>query len=188
MAKFSETEARWRTLMVAAVALAYPLGLTGFQLGAYGELLFEHKLAAWTAVTATLIVFAVLPKQFVPVPRWQLWILAIPSLWMLGRFAIGVSGPGAHVHPLIFAVGIVSFVICFPYAIYLIVRVANPGLTDIRGFRLWSILAAIAGIFFVLGFLIGTWNEFFITCQDARIGRLEVPEYCLSNTDGQGSQ
>ena len=40
MAEFRETEARWRTLLVATVALAYPLGLTGFQLGAYGELLF----------------------------------------------------------------------------------------------------------------------------------------------------
>ncbi len=188
MAKFSETEARWRTLMVAAVALAYPLGLTGFQLGAYGELLFEHKLAAWTAATATLIVFAVLPKQFVPVPRWHMWFLAIPSLWMLGRFAIGVSNPGALVHPLIFAFGIASFVICFPYTIYLIVRVANPDLTDIRGFRMWSMLAVIGGLFFVSGFLIGNWNELFITCQDAQIGRLEMPEYCLSNADGQGSR
>ena len=84
MAELSETERRWRTLMVAAVALAYPLGQTGFELGAYGELLFEHKLAAWTAVTATLIVFAVLPKQFVPVPRWHMWFLAIPSLWAAG--------------------------------------------------------------------------------------------------------
>ncbi len=188
MAELSETEGRWRMLIVAAVALAYPLGQTGFELGAYGELSFEHKFVAWTAVTATLIVFAVLPRQFVPVPRWQLWILAIPSLWMLGRFAIGVSSPGALVHPLIFAVGIVSFVICFPYAIYLIVRVANPGLTDIRGFRPWSMLAAIAVIFFVLGFLVGTWNEFFITCQDARIGRMEVPEYCLGGAEGQGSR
>ena len=152
MAELSETEGKWRMLVVAAVALAYPLGQTGFELGAFGELSFENKFVAWIAVTATLIVFAVLPKQFVPVPRWQLWILAIPSLWVLGRFAIGVSGPGALVHPLVFTVGIVSFVICFPYAIYLIVRVANPGLTDIRGFRLWSILAAISGIFYCAGF------------------------------------
>ena len=184
MAELSETERRWRTLIVAAVALAYPLGQTGFELGAYGELLFEHKLAAWTAVTAILIVFAVLPKQFVPVPRWHMWFLAIPTLWMLGRFAIGVSNPGALVHPLIFAFGIASFVICFPYTIYLIVRVANPGLAEIRGFRMWSMLAAIGGLFFALGFFIGSWNELFITCQDAQIGGMEVPEYCLSNADG----
>ena len=188
MAELSETERRWRTLMVAAVALAYPLGQTGFELGAYGELSFKHKLAAWTAVTAVLIVFSVLPKQFMPVPRWHMWFLTIPSLWMLGRFALGVSSPGALVHPAIFALGIASFVICFPYAIYQIVRVANPDLTEIRGFRLWSMLAVIAGIFFVLGFLVGTWNEYFITCQDARVGGMKVPEYCLSNADGPGSR
>ena len=188
MAKLDETEGRWRTLIVAGVALAYPLGQTGFQLGAYGELLFQHKLTTWIAVTATLIVFAVLPKQFVPVSRWSLLFLAVPSLWLLGRFAIGLSGPGAVVHPLVFAMGIASFVICFPYAIYLIVRAANPDLTDIRGVRSWSSLVAIGGIFFVLGFFIGTWNEFFISCQDARIGRLEVPERCQSNADRQGSR
>lgn len=186
MAELTETEGKWRTLIVAAVALAYPLGLSGFQLGAYGELLFEQKLAAWTTVTATLIVYSVLPRQFVKVPRWQLWLLAIPSLWLLGRFAIGVSNPGALVHPLVFVAGAASLVFFFPYAIYLIVRVANPGLTDIHGFRLWSILTAIAGFFFALGFLIGTWNEFFVSCQEARIGRIELPEYCLSNTNGRG--
>ena len=31
-------EPKWRTLVVAAVALAYPIGQTGFELGAYGEL------------------------------------------------------------------------------------------------------------------------------------------------------
>lgn len=187
MAELNETERRWRTLIVAAVALAYPLGQTGFQLGAYGELLFQHRLVAWTAVTATLVVFAVLPKPFLPMPRWHMWFLTIPSFWMLGRFAIGISGPGALVHPVVFAIGIASFIFSFPYAIYLIVRVANPDLTDIRGFRHWSILAAIAGIFFVLGFLIGTWNEFFISCQEARIGRIELPAYCQSNGDASDS-
>jgi hypothetical protein len=178
MAELSETERRWRTLMVAAVALAYPLGQTGFQLGAYGELLFQHRLVAWTAVTATFCVFAVLPKAFMPVPRWHMWILAIPSLWMFVRFAIGISASGSLIHPVIYALGIASFVVCFPYAIYLIIRVANPDLTDIRGLRLWSILAAIAGIFFVLGYLIGTWSEYFVSCQEARIGRIETPAYC----------
>jgi hypothetical protein len=58
---------------------------------------------------------------------------------------------GALVCPSVFAVGIASLVICFPYAIYLIVRVAKQDLTDIRSFRLGSMLAAIAG-FFMLGF------------------------------------
>ena len=105
---------------------------------------------------------------------------------MLGRFAIGVAGPGAIVvHPAVFAIGVASFAICFPYAIYLIVRVANPDLTEIRGLGHWSFLAAIGGTFFVLGFLIGNMNEFFVSCQEARIGRIELPEHCLNIADGR---
>ena len=50
MAELSETEGKWRTPVVAAIALAYPLGQTGIELGAYGGLSFKQKLAAWTAV------------------------------------------------------------------------------------------------------------------------------------------
>ena len=179
MPDFTKEDGRWRTLIVAAVALAYPIGQSGFEVGAYGELLFQNKLAAWTAVTATLIVFAVLPARILPVPRWHMWFLALPSLWMFGRFGIGVSGPGTLVHPVVFGLGVLSFVFSFPYAVYLIVRIANPELTDIRGLRLWSLLAAIAGVFFVSGYYIGTWNELFVSCQEARVGRIDMPRYCL---------
>lgn len=186
MAELSEAEGGWRTLMVTSVTLSYPLGQIGFDFGAYGELSFSHMLVAWICVTATLIIFSVLPKQFMPMPRWHILFLTIPSFWMLGRFVLGISSPGVLVHPVIFAVGIASYVFCFPYAIYLIVRVANPDLADIRGFRLWSILTVIAGVIFALAFFMGSWNEIYVSCQDARIGRIELPEYCLSNTNGRG--
>lgn len=178
----TEAEGRWRTLVVASVALAYPLGQTGFELGAHGELSFEHVLVAWTAVTATLVVLMILPKQFLPVPRWHLGFLAIPSIWMLGRLIVGVAGPGAVVHPALFVLGISSFALCFPYAIYLIVRIANPELTEIRGPRLWAILGGIGAMFMLLGFLIGTRNELFISCQEARMGKIELPQHCLVST------
>jgi hypothetical protein len=189
MAGLNEMEPKWRTLVVATVALAYPVGQTGFELGAYGELFFDNKLAAWITVTATLIVLCVLPKQHLPVPRWHLWFLAIPSLWLLARFAIGVTNPGALVHPVLFAVGGASFALCVPYAIYLIVRIANPGLADLRGTRLRLWLVAIAIIFFAAGYGIGTRNDLFLTCQELRISRTELPEYCVrdgSTSDAHG--
>ena len=179
MTDLNDMEPKWRTLVVAAVALAYPVGQTGFELGAYGELFFDNKLAAWITVTATLIVLCVLPKQHLPVPRSHLWFLAIPSLWLLARFAIGVTNPGALVHPVLFAVGGASFALCVPYAIYLIVRIANPGLADLRGTRLRLWLVAIAIIFFVAGYGIGKRNDLFLTCQELRISGTELPEYCV---------
>lgn len=188
MSKIDETEARWRALIVVTVTLSYPLAQTGFDLGAYRELLFKNKLVAWTAVTATMMAFTIVPKQLLPMPRWHIWILTIPSIWLLGRFALGVSNPGAQIHPIIFTAGILSFVACFPYAIYLIVRMANPELADIRGIRSWSIVMSIAGIVFLTGYLIGTWNQYFIACQDARIAGSELPLHCIENTGGRSPE
>lgn len=180
MTDFTEGDGRWRTFVIAAVTMAYPLGQTGFELGAHGELSFENTLFAWTAVSATLVVLMVMPKRLLPVPRWHLGFLAVPSIWMLGRWAAGVAGPGALVHPALFALGIVSFALCFPYAVYLIVRIANPALAEIRGARLWATLVAVGAAFLVFGFFIGTRNELFVSCQEARMGRIELPQHCLS--------
>ncbi len=188
MGDLNDIEPKWRTLVVASVALAYPVGQTGFELGAYGELLFDNKLAAWITVTATLIVLVALPKKILPVPRAYLWFLAIPSLWVLGRFVIGVSNPGVLVHPVLFAAGAVSFALCVPYAIYLIVRIANPGLADLRDTRLRLSLAVIAVIFFGAGYGIGTRSELFLTCQELRVSGAELPEHCERGGRTAGSQ
>ena len=180
-------EPKWRTLVVAAVALAYPIGQTGFELGAYGELFFDNKLAAWITVTATLIVLTAMPPKQLPVPRAHLWFLAIPSAWIIGRMIIGHSNPSALVHPLIFAIGAVSFALCVPYAIYLIVRIANPELSDLRDTRMRISLVLIAITFFIAGYGIGMRNELFMTCQDLRIHEDELPAYCVRDGSTIGS-
>jgi hypothetical protein len=181
MTDIDDIEPRWRTLVVATVALAYPAGQTGFELGAYGEVFFEHMLTAWITVTATLIVLTMLPAKQLPVPRMHLWFLAIPSIWLLARFWIGISQPGVLVHPALFVIGAASFALCLPYALYLIVRITNPGLGDLRGTRLRVSLAAIAVIFFLAGYLIGTRNNLFSTCQELHISGMALPENCTQN-------
>jgi hypothetical protein len=181
MTDIDDIEPRWRTLVVATVALAYPAGQTGFELGAYGELFFEHKLTAWITVTATFIVLSMLPARQLPVPRMHLWFLSIPSIWLLARFTIGVSNPGALVHPALFVIGAASFALCVPYALYLIVRIANPDLGDLRGTRLKVSIAVIAVIFFFSGYLIGTRNDLFSTCQDFRTSGMGLPENCAQS-------
>ena len=174
-------EPRWRTLVVAAVALAYPVAQTGFEVGAYGELFFDNKFSAWITVTATLIVLAVIPRKKTEHLRVQIWILAIPSVWILFRLFVGYSSPGAIVHPVLFVAGAVSFAFCVPYAIYVIVRIANPGLPDLRETRLRVVLAVFAIIFFGIGYGIGLRNDLFQSCQDLRIHSGEVPAHCLQH-------
>ena len=181
MDPLQDIEPKWRTLVVAAVALAYPVGQTGFELGAYGELFFDNKMSAWITVTATLIVLVIVPRKKREGLNVQIWILTIPSLWLLGRFAIGLSGPGDVVHPLIFVGGAVSFALCVPYAIYLIVRIANPDLPDLRDTRLRIILALIAITFFGAGYGIGLRNELFQTCEELEVHNEVLPSYCTDD-------
>ncbi len=181
MDPLQDIEPKWRTLVVAAVALAYPVGQTGFELGAYGELFFDNKLSAWITVTATLVILVIVPRKKRMGLNVQIWILAIPSLWMLGRLIIGLSSPADVVHPLIFLGGAVSFALCVPYAIYLIVRIANPGLPDLRDTRLRIILALIAIAFFGAGYGIGLRNELFQTCEELQVYDEELPSHCTDD-------
>ena len=167
----------WRTLIVVAITLAYPLAQTGFQLGAHGELKFQQQLIAWTAVTATLVTFSFVPKRILPFPRWHIWILFLPSVWMLARLYIGLD-KAEMLNPVLFVVGIASFAFCFPYAIYLVVLTANPGLPNLRGLVQWLVMALCAGALGLGGFLIGGWSEQFISCQEARIEGQKLPEHC----------
>ena len=183
-AEAESLDRRWRTLVVAAVALAFPAGQTGFQLGAHGQIFFDVRFSSWVTVTTTLIVLAVLPRRHLPVPRRNLWLLAVPSLWMLGRFVLGASRPGEVVHPLLFVLGLASYAFCVPYTIYLIIRIANPDLPELRGARAKLSLAAIAVGFFLAGYGVGTRNDLFLTCEEFRVSGSKLPANCQPGPDG----
>ena len=187
MDPLQDIEPKWRTLVVAAVALAYPVGQTGFELGAYGELFFDNMLSAWITVTATLVVLALVPRKKRVGLNVQIWILAIPSLWMLGRLVIGLTSPSDVIHPLIFIGGAISFALCVPYAIYLIVRIANPDLPDLRDTRLRIVLALIAITFFAAGYGIGLRNELFQTCEELQVHDEDLPAHCLNDIGATNS-
>ncbi len=188
MDPLKDIEPKWRTLVVAAVALAYPVGITGFELGAYGEIFFDNMLAAWFTVTAVLVILVALPRKRLHLPRTHIWILAFPSLWMLGRFSVGLSSPSDLLHPLLFVAGAVSFALCVPYAIYLVVRIANPELPDLRDARLRIVLALIAITFFGAGYGIGLRNELVQTCEELEMHDEELPTHCVGDGNSADAQ
>jgi hypothetical protein len=188
MDPLKDIQPQWRTLVIAAVALAYPVGQTGFELGAYGELFFDNKLSGWITVTATLIVLAIVPRKKREGLNVRIWILAIPSVWMLFRLVVGLSSPNDLLHPALFVAGAVSFALCVPYAIYLIVRIANPDLPDLREPRLRVILAVLAISFFATGYGIGLRNDLFQTCEELQVYDEDLPAHCLNDIGATNSQ
>jgi hypothetical protein len=174
---------QWRTLIVVLATLAYPFVQTGYEIGSHGDLQFQNKLIAWATVTATFIAFMLVPRRLVPIPRWHIWLLSIPTIWALGRIAVGTFGTNAVASPALYVAGIASFVLCLPYAIYLIVRTANPDLQAIEQIRLWILMAACACLFATAGFVAGRWNTFFLSCELIKAERLTLPERCKGGTN-----
>ena len=175
-----EIKAEYRTLVVATVALTFPVGQTGFQLGADGRVSFENLIVSWIAVTATMVALLVLPSTNRSRLNAKIWILAIPSIWILSRLAVvAIWGPGTLIHPALFVLGGISYALCVPYAIVLIVRIANPDLPPLSTPRLRMTLVSIAVVFFLLGYGIGLQHDLFLSCAEMIEKGRDLPSRCL---------
>jgi hypothetical protein len=89
-----------RTFILFALTLAYPMFGAGFELGAYGELIYERKITAWAVVTAVWLGFGLVPREQTGIRNWQLLALAIPCLWLLAAGFHARAGVVSPVFPV----------------------------------------------------------------------------------------
>lgn len=156
------------------------MGQTGYQIGAYGQLSMDTMISAWIAVTATLVVLMLVPTNKQAKLRAHIWILAIPSVWIIGRLVVvALWGSKALLHPAFYMIGVVSYALCVPYAIYLIVRIANPDLPLLREARLRLFLVIVAAFFCSAGYGIGLKNELFMSCDELKLHDKALPDHCV---------
>ena len=76
------------------------------------------------------------------------------------------------------AIGMVAYVACFPYVIYLSVSVAYPDLLKLKRPGPWILISAIIVGLVVVGFISGRNHIYFLTCDDFEISGNFVPENC----------
>lgn len=173
-----EIQPQARTFILFALTLAYPMFGAGFELGAYGELIYERKITAWAVVTAVWLGFGLVPREQTGIRNWQLMALAVPCLWLLAAGFFSASGEDPVTRPLLFTLGLVSYLLCFPFAVYLAVRVVNPDLLNLQGWKPKAGILAIALLFIVAGYLIGDYNYLFLDCDDFEIAGNMLPDNC----------
>lgn len=169
-----------RTFLICSIALAYQVGSAGFELAAYGELFYTRKITAWSTVTATLIALLILPRSAAKVSPQQLGILAVPSIWLVGAMIFG-SHSSAVTRPILLVLATASYLFCLPYALYLIVEIVNPDLLNLEGWKPKARLAAVALVFFLLGYGAGLRNDLFLNCSDFEIAGDSPPINCRSS-------
>lgn len=167
-----------RTFLLAAVAIAAPAGETGFQIGAWGEIFYSRPMGAWAIVTSLFFAMLLVPRAELPVPRRYLLVLLIPSVWILLKmFMLEYTG-GQVFHPLLFGLGAISYLLCLPFAFYLIIKIINPDLLDLQGLRPKLSLAAVLLTMFLIGFTLGRNNFLFVECEDFIVAGDLPPANC----------
>jgi hypothetical protein len=167
-----------RTFLLAAVAMAAPAGETGFQLGAWGELFYSRPMGAWAVVTSLLLALLLVPRRKIPVPPAYLLVLIVPSVWILLKmFMLDATG-GEVFYPVLFWFGVASYMLCLPFAAYLIIQIINPDLLNLKGLRPKLSLAAILLTMFLIGFTLGRNNHLFVHCEDFTLAGDFPPANC----------
>ena len=167
-----------RTFILFALTLAYPMFGAGFELGAYSELIYERKITAWAVVTAMWLGFSLVPREQTGIRNWQLLALAVPCLWLLAAGFFSASGEDPVTKPLLFTLGLVSYLLCFPFAVYLAVKVVNPDLLNLQGWKPKAGIVAISLLFIVAGYLVGEHNYLFLNCSDFEVAGNMLPVNC----------
>lgn len=178
MAERIKLDPRARTFLICAIALAYPMGSAGFELGAFGQLFYVRKLTAWAMVTGALVALTLLPRSMAPVSRWHLVVLAIPSVWLFLATVLRTYTGGTIEHPVLFSFGLLTYLVCLPYAVILVVEIVNPDLLNLEGWQPKAGLVLIAGLFVSLGYLGGARNDLFLSCEEFIIAGDEPPPNC----------
>jgi hypothetical protein len=165
-----------RTFIICTLGLAYFTGQAGFELGAYGQLLYERKLTAWLTVSAIFLALVVLPKDKLPFSRKSLYVLLIPSAWIGLQLFTKTIYEGEILFPPLFILGLISSLACLPYALYLIAQVMTPEFLELPGLKPKLGLGLIAVFFFLCGLFIGNHHYWFLSCHDFELNGSYVPE------------
>lgn len=174
-----QLDSRVQTFVICAIGLALAAGPVGYELGAYGTIFFYRIYSSWFVVTAALISMSLVPAQTIPFPKKYLVVLLIPSLWMLTRFLAPAESIEEVLFPLLFVLAMVSYLLCLPYSIYLIIRMVKPEFLLLPGKRPKIYLAAVLMLFLGVGFFFGKNHPRMLTCDDFLVSGSHVPENCM---------
>ncbi|MCX5341951.1 hypothetical protein [Streptomyces atratus] len=146
-----------------------------FTLGAYNVIFYYQLLTLWAVSTAVLLA-GLLMRERGPRHGWVYWAcLALPSAW-LGLAAI-VPRSGNWQGEALFVVGGVISVIGTPLLTWVLLQLLLFGESELSVRQRRMVIGVVA---FVggLAFVLGEFNDVFLTCGDFDISGNSVPSGC----------
>ena len=161
---------------IAASLLFWDLA---FSLGAY-HTVFYYRLFQILVASSVLLIGSLALRREVKVRPWMLVLLGIPFVWLVARFAapLGHGSPPEHVLDLVLMGLTLASV---PFTFLAVTRVVAPDFFALPNLRLKAVAVAIVVLVAIAGYLIGTFNYRFTTCQDYVLAGDNKPSNCSSS-------
>lgn len=178
LTNLKDIDAGTRSVIIISVAAAYVAWDIGFELGVYGQIFAEKMFLAWTITTSLLIIFLMIPKDRLAVPRSLVIVTAIPTLWLIVALVNRTAVDDVMLRQLMTVLGFIVVLFCLPYVVSIMVSLLYPDFFQIEDNK--AIIAIFTVIIFMLlaGFLIGHNHRSFLSCEDFLISGSHVPDNC----------
>lgn len=175
---FEKIDVGIRSAIVISVAASYFAWDIGFDFGVHGRISFENIFLVWSVSLALLLIFIIIPKKVLPVPR-SLWVAtAIPTLWVLVGLANRAAPDDILIRHALTVLGFVAMLACFPYVAFVITSVIYPDFTQMNRAAPKYGIALVIGIMVLVGYLVGSHHDHFLTCEDFELSGQYVPANC----------
>ncbi len=170
-----------RAALLIAVPSAVLAFWIGFNLGAFDDIFFDQVLAVW--VTATVVLVASLVSKLPPRTWLGRLVLLVPTVWLIAATLID-PGDSSGSTDVLFIITVVVTVVTLPFIGWILVTAINPDFLGLARANKSAVIAA-ALVFFLAGWVLGTANDQFLTCDDFKVSGNDLPAGC---TPEPGSQ
>lgn len=165
-------------LALAAMTLGLVTWPIGFNLGAYGVVMYDD---VFSVVVASTILFAITAINRSHRPPWNwmvLTALAGPLAWLLSASVLVGSTTEAMDRPAFIVALVVVGATSVPITLKLLVDMFTPELAHAESRRLALSIVGLVALIGVIGFTVGRNNDRYMVCQDFAIAGAYEPDNC----------
>ncbi|MFB7757960.1 hypothetical protein ACFC18_51735 [Streptomyces sp. NPDC056121] len=161
-----------RATATAAAAGTLVIWWPAFTFGAYNAIFFDNVLALWAVATAVLLSGLVLHRK-VTVP-WRNWIaLLIPSAWIV----LGMTAPRSRGFHYLHYIEVAITILGAPYLTWLLSKILMSDYDELPAAERYGAVGITVAIG-IIAFLLGKFNDLFLTCADFDVSGNNNPPGC----------
>ncbi|MEM7118126.1 MAG: hypothetical protein AAF614_37190 [Chloroflexota bacterium] len=167
-----------RTLIVTAIGLSLATWDIAFWLGAMGVIFYNKMFALWVASIAILLIALVGPKHDRFLNQYGIFALLTPTIWFVVNSRTATLNASGF-DELVWVIALAVFVITIPYILYILFQLVESDALELSSAyrnRLILVVATVA----LMGYLVGTYHPYFVSCEQFTIAGDAVPTNCES--------